>query len=154
MIKEQVRAVPQSGVGYGMLRYLNDRTGPLLSDRQALVGFNYLGRVTMSSEAATDWSVEVWGGGADEAMPAQYPLELNAVTEDRADGPWLSATWSWPAGLLTDETVKAIAQSWFDALAGLTRHAADPEAGGHTPSDLDLVSLSQDDIDELEAEFE
>ncbi len=154
LIKEQVRAVPQSGVGYGMLRYLNERTGPLLSGRQALVGFNYLGRVTMSSEAATDWSVEVWGGGADEAMPAQYPLELNAVTEDRADGPWLSATWSWPAGLLTDETVKAVAQSWFDALAGLTRHAADPEAGGHTPSDLDLVSLNQDDIDELEAEFE
>jgi amino acid adenylation domain-containing protein/non-ribosomal peptide synthase protein (TIGR01720 family) len=149
LIKEQVRAVPQSGVGYGMLRYLNERTGELLSGRQALLGFNYLGRVTMSSEAETDWAVEAWGGGADEAMPAQYPLELNAVTEDRPDGPWLSATWSWPAGLLSDETVAAVARSWFDALNGLARHAADPEAGGHTPSDLDLVSLSQDDIDEL-----
>jgi non-ribosomal peptide synthase protein (TIGR01720 family) len=87
-------------------------------------------------------------------MPVPYPLEINAVTEDRSDGPWLRATWSWPDGVFAPETVRRLAEDWFAALAGLVRHAEGPDAGGHTPSDLDLVSLSQDDIDELEAEFE
>lgn len=87
-------------------------------------------------------------------MPAAYPLEVDATTEDRADGPWLRATWSWPAAVLTDTEVRATADRWVAALRGLTVHSGRPDAGGRTPSDLDLVSLTQDDIDELEAELD
>ena len=46
--------------------------------------------------------------------------------------------------------VQALADDWVRALRALVEHAAHPEAGGHTPSDLTLVSLSQDEIDEFE----
>src|SRR5262249_39472616 len=45
LIKEQLRAVPGNGLGYGLLRYLNARTGLQLSGFAApQIGFNYLGR--------------------------------------------------------------------------------------------------------------
>ena len=36
---------------------------------------------------------------------------------------------------------------------GLAAHVAGPGAGGHSPSDLELVTLSQDEIDEFEDEW-
>ena len=154
-VKEQLRAVPNRGVGYGLLRYLNAQTAPVLAELgRADVAFNYLGRLSTGADTGSATGDHGWGGGADDAMPVQYPLEINAVTEDRADGPWLSVTWSWSEGRFTAETVRGLAEGWFAALDGLARHAEGPDAGGRTPSDLDLVSLSQDDIDEFEADFE
>ena len=44
-IKEQLRAVPQKGLHYGLLRYLNGDTAQELSGLPAPeLGFNYLGR--------------------------------------------------------------------------------------------------------------
>ena len=43
-VKEQVRAVPGDGQGYGLLRYLNPETGPVLAALAVpQIGFNYLG---------------------------------------------------------------------------------------------------------------
>ena len=45
-IKEQLRALPTNGLGYGLLRYLNRETAPQLAEFTApQIGFNYLGRV-------------------------------------------------------------------------------------------------------------
>ena len=44
-IKEQLRAVPGKGLGYGLLRYLNAETAGSLGGLPApQLGFNYLGR--------------------------------------------------------------------------------------------------------------
>ncbi|MEV5575413.1 amino acid adenylation domain-containing protein [Spirillospora sp. NPDC052269] len=44
-VKEQLRAVPEDGLGFGMLRYLNPDTGPALAALPVpRLGFNYLGR--------------------------------------------------------------------------------------------------------------
>src|SRR5260370_16753927 len=46
-IKEQLRAVPGDGLGYGLLRHLNPDTGPALAALPgAQIGFNYLGPFT------------------------------------------------------------------------------------------------------------
>ena len=52
--------------------------------------------------------------------------------------------------MLDEAAVRGVAARWVAALDALARDAG---GGGHTPSDLDLVALSQADIDELEAEF-
>jgi non-ribosomal peptide synthase protein (TIGR01720 family) len=147
-IKERLRAVPGNGIGFGLLR----RAGALDVRTKQLIGFNYLGRFAAGDAEDTPWQPagEGWGGGADDAMPADYPLEINATAEDHADGPRLNVTFTWPRGLLGGERVHELADRWRAALREL---AADRTAGGHTPSDLDLVELSQDDIDSFEAEF-
>ncbi|MEV0259662.1 amino acid adenylation domain-containing protein, partial [Streptomyces sp. NPDC050732] len=57
-VKEQVRAAPGDGLGYGLLRHLNSRTAPVLEAAPtAEIGFNYLGRFAAGAGAGA-------GGGA------------------------------------------------------------------------------------------
>ncbi len=65
--------------------------------------------------------------------------------------PRLTAVWTWAGRLLDEDAVRDLAGGWFRALTALAAHAERPEAGGITPSDLSLVQLSQDQIDQLEA---
>ncbi|MCB5182201.1 condensation domain-containing protein, partial [Streptomyces antimicrobicus] len=159
-VKEQLRAIPDNGVGYGLLRYLNPRTETVLAAHaHPQIGFNYLGRMGSAGAAdegpaGRDWEAAPeaggLGGGADDAMPLPHPLEVNSLTQDGPDGPRLVATWTWADGLLTEEQVRALGEGWFAALRALAEHAGSPAAGGHTPSDLPLVSLNQHEIDGLE----
>jgi non-ribosomal peptide synthase protein (TIGR01720 family) len=156
-IKEQLRALPDGGLGYGLLRYLNPETAPALTGLATpQIGFNYLGRFARAP--GVDWQIApeaeaLWGGGIDPDMPFAHSLEVNAMTLEQTDGPELSATWSWPGALLSEEAVGELAQGWFGALEALVRHAAQPGAGGHTPSDFPLVALSQAEVEQLEAEY-
>ncbi|HEY4972813.1 MAG TPA: condensation domain-containing protein, partial [Steroidobacteraceae bacterium] len=154
-IKEQLHAVPDHGLGYGLLRYLNDETAEQLRGlNQPQIGFNYLGR--FAAGAATDWGgaeeASALGGGGDPAMGMAHALEVNALTLD-GDGSTLSATWTWAPALLSEPEVRDLAQGWFAVLTSLVRHAAEPEAGGRTPSDLPLVALSQGEIERLERDY-
>ena len=76
-------------------------------------------------------------------MPLAHVIEVNALTLDGADGPRLTANWSWAGALLDEAAVRDLAQTWLRALEALTRHAAQPGAGGSSPSDVALVDLSQ-----------
>ncbi|PAZ12590.1 non-ribosomal peptide synthetase [Streptomyces sp. SA15] len=150
-VKEQLRSVPDHGIGHGLLRHLNPETGPVLAALPApQIGFNYLGRAAHLGEA--DWSVAPesprnLGAAHDPAQPVAHGLEITAVTT--ADGR-LDTTWSWAPGIWSEDDVRALADLWCAELAA---QAAGTPAGGHTPSDLPLVALSQAEIDELEAEF-
>ncbi|MEV0088225.1 non-ribosomal peptide synthase/polyketide synthase [Saccharopolyspora sp. NPDC050642] len=145
-IKEQLRAMPDRGLGYGMLRYLNPDTR--LAGANAQIAFNYLGRFTAPAEAA-DWAPAPGAGlgaGSDPDLPAAHSLTIDAVTEDAPGGPRLVATWSWPEGLLGESEVRALAADWVETLRAFVRHPG----GGGSPSDFPLVPLSQDDVDRIE----
>ncbi|MEV0938463.1 amino acid adenylation domain-containing protein [Streptomyces phaeochromogenes] len=153
LVKEQVRAVPDDGVGFGVLRYLDPAAGAeLAAGARPELGFNYLGRFTNGGGGAWELSARAGmvGGGADAGLSLAHALEVNAVTYDLAEGPRLQASWAWADGVLSEAEVRELAQLWFQALEGLARHADAPDAGGLTPSDLDLVQLSQAEIDAIE----
>ena len=154
-IKEQLHAVPDNGLGYGLLRYLNLQTASQLRGFAApQIGFNYLGRF---AAPAADWAAApetaVLGSGGDGAMPLAHPLEVNAFTRDAPDGATLTASWSWTPALFAEAAVRDLAERWFAALEMLVRHAAAPGAGGRTPSDLPLLEISQAEIERLESTY-
>ncbi|OZM72910.1 non-ribosomal peptide synthetase [Amycolatopsis antarctica] len=155
-VKESLRAVPDHGLGYGLLRYLNADTGGKLEGcGPPLIGFNYLGRMAAET-AGTDsyWSAASELGDTapgDADLPFGHVLEINVVTQDLPGGPRLTGGLSWPAAFLSDAEVTDLAELWRAALTALAEHARDPEAGGLTPSDVSAVSLSQDKINQLEA---
>ncbi|MFE7614693.1 amino acid adenylation domain-containing protein [Streptomyces sp. NPDC057496] len=155
-VKEQLRALPDHGIGYGLLRYLNPRTGPDLADLATpQIGFNYLGRFETS--AAADWSPAgqdtPLGGGSDDTMPVAHPLEVAALTRTDPEGPRLLISLAWPEALLTKSAVDDLADALVAALTELALSVGDHHTGGYTPSDLPLVPLSQADIDELETDW-
>ncbi|MFE7841049.1 amino acid adenylation domain-containing protein [Streptomyces sp. NPDC057474] len=125
-VREHLAALPANGVGYGLLRHLNPRTREVLAAYEPpRVEFNYLGRFGIPEE--TDWSYapeeDAADIGSEGSMREGHALEINVVTEDRADGPVLAAHWSYLEGLLPRDTVQDLAETWFRALQGLVAWA-------------------------------
>ncbi|AUH39243.1 non-ribosomal peptide synthetase [Streptomyces sp. CMB-StM0423] len=156
-VKEQARAVPGDGLGYELLRYLNPGTADAMAALpQPQIGFNYLGRFASGgpSGPAGAWQLAgdtAVGGSVDPGLPLAHALEASAAVRDTAAGPELSITLSWAGGLLADADAERLGAAWLELLAGLAVHTADPAAGGHTPSDFPLLTLTQEAVEELEA---
>jgi amino acid adenylation domain-containing protein/non-ribosomal peptide synthase protein (TIGR01720 family) len=155
LVKEQLRGVPDGGVGYGLLRYLNPLTSPELARfAEPQLGFNYLGR--MGAPHWADWApardTGGLGGGSDPMAPLSHCLEVNALTLDRPDGPELRAQWTWAPSLLEEADVRALADTWFAVLERMVAYAA-TAVGGRIPSDLPLVVLTQAEVERLEREY-
>ncbi|MFE0171831.1 amino acid adenylation domain-containing protein [Streptomyces sp. NPDC059002] len=151
-VKEQLRALPDHGAGFGLLRHLNPQTQPLLARfAPPQFGFNYLGRFGRSGAL---WSLDgadaVVGLGAHPDTPLRHVVELASVAEERPDGTVLVAEWVWAAGLLDRADVESLAAAWARALEGIVVHARKPGSGGRTPSDFPLVSVAQREIEEFE----
>ncbi|WP_170301571.1 non-ribosomal peptide synthase/polyketide synthase [Saccharopolyspora hirsuta] len=159
-VKERLRAVPDRGLGYGLLRYTDPRGAAELGGLpRAQIGFNYLGRSAESASTgrAADFAVlgDMAGiGGQAPGMRLPHLLEVATVTRDGPDGPRLESNWVWPRDLMSAADVAELAELWGRALHVLVEHACEPAAGGYTPSDVSLVSLSQGEIELLEADWE
>ncbi|MDL4774582.1 non-ribosomal peptide synthetase [Actinomadura xylanilytica] len=162
-VKEQLREIPDNGIGYGLLRYLNPATAARLAGApRPQLAFNYLGRT--AAPEGTDWGpaaqadADALGGGQDDALALVHAIEVDAHTRDLPGGPVLTATWTWAGGLFGEPEIAALADRWTTALRGLVAHvvagATDGPVGGFTPSDLSLVDVGQDEIDELAAELD
>ncbi len=162
-VKEQVRAVPGGGDGFGyeLLRHLNPETGPVLAARPAPeIGFNYMGRFTSQARTSPSsaWQLSgdtAIGGTVPPDMPLQHTLEANVTVRETPGGPELELRLSWPDGVLAQDDAERLGSTWAAMLAGLAAHATTaPDAGGHTPSDFPLLgaaALTQGDVDRVEA---
>ncbi|MEV0373868.1 amino acid adenylation domain-containing protein [Streptomyces sp. NPDC050636] len=127
-VGEHLRAVPDNGIGYGLLRHLNPATGELLAQLPVpQIEFNYLGRFTTGETAAAEFAIADeqadFSDAADPGMPVTYSLDVNAYTLNRPDGPELHVRWSWPEALLAETDVEALADLWFQALHAITVQA-------------------------------
>ncbi|WP_103352219.1 non-ribosomal peptide synthetase [Amycolatopsis sp. CA-128772] len=130
--KEQLRAVPRRGIGYGALRYLTG-TAPQIDPR---ISFNYLGRF--------DHGGSLGGAAHPEQLRAHQLDVVGAVVGDE-----LELTWHYSAGVHTEATVRRLAGALLEALTGIVGHCARPDAGGRTPSDFPLARLGQAAVDRL-----
>ncbi|MFE2030445.1 condensation domain-containing protein, partial [Streptomyces hygroscopicus] len=111
-IQEQLDAMPDKGLGFGLLRYLNPRTAPVLAALpKPQVIFNYLGRFDRS--AGDDWGlatgIQAVDGGGDPDMPLSHVLEISAIVLDEDSGPELHSTWTYPTSLVEAGLVEALA---------------------------------------------
>ncbi|MFH8988386.1 condensation domain-containing protein [Streptomyces sp. NPDC017940] len=158
-VKEQLLALPDKGIGYGLLRHLNPETAAVLERHgSGQISFTYRGRsaaadlpagprgLGFTQDAGVAELAEL-GAGHDPRMPAHAELAIDAYVTDTPEGPRLGALFTAPEGVLTRAEVAELAALWCAALRGLARHAEQPGAGGPTPSDVPLVHVAQTDID-------
>lgn len=155
-VKEQLRSPREGGLGFGALRYLNPETaGALAALPVPELAFNYLGRFGAGDTRA--WQPvagdDALFHGVDPALPLAHALEIDAHVAPGAGGARLTATWSYAPGALSAARVRDLAESWLAYLRALARHTTAGDAGGWTPSDLSLISLTQDEIDDFEADW-
>ncbi|MEU8587398.1 non-ribosomal peptide synthase/polyketide synthase [Streptomyces sp. NPDC048664] len=145
-VKENLRAVPRGGLGYGALRFLHPTAGRDLPELPQ-IGFNYLGRQDGHTTPggllhAAHGSLT---GGMDRSAARPHLIDvLGRITGGR-----LEFTWSYSRALHRAETVERLAADLSAELRALLRHCAEPGAGGRTPSDFPLAPLDQAAVDRL-----
>ncbi|MFD6157828.1 amino acid adenylation domain-containing protein [Nocardia sp. NPDC060256] len=147
--KEQLRTVPDKGIGFGMLRYLTAESAAALADSPIpQISFNYLGRANTGSETGP-WLPQRFAATQDDRAPLAAVVDINAVLTDTG----LEVTWAYASRLLDANDVAQLAELWAEALRALAAHAAATGSGGRTPSDFDLVSVTQRQIDRWECDY-
>ncbi|MFD4432065.1 amino acid adenylation domain-containing protein, partial [Nocardia sp. NPDC058497] len=155
-VKEQRLAVPDHGIGYGLLRYLNEDTGPILATLPTpQIGFTYVATRIGEGRQSDGWMPvdDDLAGAQNPDMPVSAVLDVQASTLDSAGRPRLRAIWSYPAGVLTVDDVREVAESWCRVLTARATHIHRAGAGGRTPSDLAVVRLGQPEIERLEDSY-
>ncbi len=146
-VKEQLRAVPQRGLGYGVLRHMGSpEVQAALSDRPwPAVTFNYLGRFDGVTAGAFALARESTGRDQSEESPLGTELVVNGQVSEGA----LSLTWLFSAARHDAGTIEGLAQAFASELEALVELCSAPGAGGLTPSDVPLAGLSQAELDAL-----
>ncbi|HSK75700.1 MAG TPA: non-ribosomal peptide synthase/polyketide synthase [Thermoanaerobaculia bacterium] len=148
-IKEELRAVPRGGAGYGLLRFLAGDAGlsrALAGTTGPQVAFNYLGQLDQALPESS-----LFAGAPESAGPSlsagahrAVVFEVNASVRDGR----LRVHWEHSRDLHREDTVRALAEGYLDALRRTIEHCRSA-SGSLTPSDLPLLRLGQEDLDRL-----
>jgi amino acid adenylation domain-containing protein/non-ribosomal peptide synthase protein (TIGR01720 family)/FkbM family methyltransferase len=149
-IKEQLRGVPQHGIGYGLLRYLSgdEQIAERLREAaKAEISFNYLGQLDQSVAANSIYKPAQELTGPDRSLQdrRQQLLDISGFVS----GGQLHMNWTYSSSAHDGETIGRLAQEFMEALRALIAHCKSPEAGGITPSDFPMAKLNQQKLDKL-----
>ncbi|MER7454512.1 amino acid adenylation domain-containing protein [Nocardia beijingensis] len=128
-------AVPNNGVDYGVLRYL-EADAELTAAPQPQVLFDYLGRLDLA-RAHQPWSpisdVELLTQlptAPEPDFPLRYAMDVIAGVQGSDTGPQLVTLLRWSEAVFTAAEVERLAEIWHDAVAALARVVTPVAVGG------------------------
>lgn len=128
-VADQVAAVPNRGLDYGLLRHL--RCDPdLVAAPVPQVEFNYMGRFDLSSDGAGEqgapWSLitdpvlnQQLPTSSEPDLPLRYTFDVIAVVTPTDAGPQLLTSWRWSDQLSTAEEIEELSALWRTAITTL-----------------------------------
>ena len=136
--KEQMRQIPNGGVGYGILRYLTSELGNVPYPN---IVFNFLGKQTTGEN-----TIEFSSNNTRHPLTERhYYLEINALIKDDV----LSLNWSYSNKIHKSETIQTLINSFNESLRHIITHCTNSDTVKYTPSDFEDVDLDQTDLDNL-----
>ncbi|MGK7876653.1 MAG: amino acid adenylation domain-containing protein [Xenococcaceae cyanobacterium] len=150
-IKEQLRAIPAKGIGYGILRYLSNSEEirhQLEILPRAQISFNYLGQFDQSQSSGNCWKLlapESTGENSSPTGVRTHLIDINALVIEGQ----FQVTWTYSSSIHQRATIEWLSSEYIKALEQLIEHCLSPSAGGYTPSDFPLAKLTQTEIDKL-----
>ena len=148
-IKEQLRRVPERGLGYGLLKYVggDEETRQRLREVRAEVAFNYLGQLdnVVSEERMFRGAKESSGESHSRKGQRSHALTINSSVQ----GGELVLAWSYSKQVHARETIERVAAEQVERLRQVIEHCREEESGGYTPSDFPLAKLTQEQLDKV-----
>jgi len=138
-IKEQLRQIPDKGVSYGALRYLNEKTAaPLSALPQPQIIFNYGGQLKTIA-------VQALGDEIDENAALGHSLNISAaILHER-----LVVTWTYSRRLYQRHAVESLAREFIETLREVISHCHAAQAGVYAPQDFPLSGLNQEELNRI-----
>ena len=147
VVKEQLRKIPNRGLGYGLLRYSSaDQTisDSLQALPQAEVRFNYLGQRDKGQSGVFFSVVPGWTG------PSQSPKGMRSYLLDiigAVTNAELRFDWLFSENLHRRESVEQLANNYIEELRSLIINRG--EGASLSPSDFPKARVSQADLNKV-----
>ncbi|MDE9539591.1 non-ribosomal peptide synthetase [Xenorhabdus bovienii] len=157
-VKSALRTIPDRGIGYGLLRYL-DQTGRQVLAQQDTpeILFNYLGRF-----AATDnlWAPQrtenlfrdAFAVYQDPQMSPNHSLEINLFVDEQGNIPQLAINWQWVDGIFSEQDISELQRGmeWaIDYLINFARQQPQQAAATLVAAEIVLPRLEESDLTQL-----
>ncbi|MBW4537640.1 MAG: amino acid adenylation domain-containing protein [Myxacorys chilensis ATA2-1-KO14] len=143
-VKEQLRSLPNRGIGYGILHYLS-RDRQIVEQLQALptadISFNYLGQFDQGLSEGRLFRLSQASSGLAFSPRGHrsHLLEINSFVS----GEQLHFNWTYSEALHQHSTVEGLAQRFIEALRSLIAHNPSENTINYTPSDFSDFQWSQ-----------
>jgi amino acid adenylation domain-containing protein/non-ribosomal peptide synthase protein (TIGR01720 family)/FkbM family methyltransferase len=147
-VKEQLRRIPNRGLGFGVLKHLSADTETrvrIAALPNPQVSFNYQGQ--FDSVAGEGWRLAPIATG-DNRSPQGERAHLIEI-DGHISGGVLRMVWTYGAEVHRRATIETVARGFHDALLEIINHCVSPDAGGFTPSDFPEARISQKQLDKL-----
>ncbi|MGP3739943.1 condensation domain-containing protein [Bacillus sp. 4A_MP2] len=142
-VKETLRAVPQKGIGYGLLQYMTESR--LLKTVTPQMSFNYLGQLDQADGEAKLYIADERNGHVhDPKAERQHLIDVYGYVTDGQ----LQMNFMINRELLQDQEVRLLPERFKEKMEIILTHCVET-SGGFTPSDFPMVQLTQKQIDEL-----
>ncbi|MEI2631657.1 MULTISPECIES: non-ribosomal peptide synthetase [Bacillus] len=142
-VKENLRNIPNKGIGYGALTYLSKR---MPEHRKPELRFNYLGEVDRFLADKSEYRMTYLNSGAESSPENSLTVSLD-LTAGIYDGQLtLDLICS---DLYQTEDMEQLLDEFFVQLKELTEHCCKQESVEYTPSDFETASLSIEELDSL-----
>ncbi|MBO4122683.1 amino acid adenylation domain-containing protein, partial [Cupriavidus gilardii] len=149
-VKETLRAIPDHGIGYGLLRHLGPQPirEALAALRPPRITFNYLGQLDANIDEAALFDRAEESPGQPFAPEA--PLGNWITINGQVTGGALSLDISFSTARYRRETIAALVETYRQALEATIEHCISVPPGALTPSDVPLAGLAQAQLDRLD----
>ncbi|MBS4078114.1 non-ribosomal peptide synthase/polyketide synthase [Pseudomonas rustica] len=150
-IKEQLRAIPNKGIGFGALAHLGDAVAQqaLQALPKPRLTFNYLGQFDGSFDAGDDALFVPTSESGGEEVNMTGPLGSPLALDGKVFGGELDLSWTFSSEMFHPATIQRLADDYLQELTALIAHCCDSANRGVTPSDFPLATLTQAQLDVL-----
>ncbi|WP_067540759.1 non-ribosomal peptide synthetase [Nocardia crassostreae] len=120
-VRHLLHAIPDKGLGYALLRYLNpDTAAHLPADMPGQICFNYLGQIRTGTDTSAPWTQitdSFYESMPDPALTVAAPLDITAIVLDGH----LVTELRFPDTLLNPTDIQDLANTWTTVLSATAR---------------------------------
>ncbi|WP_167356406.1 non-ribosomal peptide synthetase [Sulfitobacter delicatus] len=152
-VKTCLAAVPDGGLGYGALRWLDpDGAEVFREDPAPEIGWNYLGLVPVPANGAWQPAPERPGlfGEADADWPLPHAMNINAMILTDPDGPRFEASLRFAPAAVDRARAERLVHFFSRTLTTLSRAGGHKALPGLCSHEVPGLALSQSTIEDLE----
>ena len=144
-VKQSLHAIPNKGIGFGILRYLSDTANELASIDAPQLGFNYLGQIDQPTDSDRLLRAASGYRGHEQSPAATRPhtLDVHSVVT----GGRLQVSLIYSENLYAQATIEQLASQVLDELVALVEYCRGNTPTIYTPADFPLARLSQTELD-------
>ncbi|MEL4897611.1 amino acid adenylation domain-containing protein [Crocosphaera sp. Alani8] len=149
LIKEQLNSVPNRGIGYGILRYLSNKTiqKQLENIPNAEIRFNYFGQFDRLFSANSPFkpAQESTGNARSKSDSRNCLIEINALIVNNQ----LRVDWTYSRGIYRQSTIDSLIQKFGDILRQIINYCLLLEEREYTPLDFPKMDFTADELEDF-----